>query len=153
MFLYSRSHHGQVPWRKKGWIAIDVCKCLFWFLFCCFCRRDVFACIGLPDGDTSWEHSFSRWPLGVCDYLVPVKRQFHPEEWVHRTRHIYNWSEPHNRCTRKHTKSLTSIDRCVFNQVKIISTSSILSEIKKCMISSPLNVKCSCIISHTFCHS
>lgn len=120
MFLYSRSHHGQVPWRRKGWIATDVCKCLYWFLFCCFCRRDVFACIGLPDGDTSWEHRFSRWPLGVCDYLVPVKRQFHPEEWVHRTRRIYNWSEPHNRCTRKHTKALTSIERCVFNQVKII---------------------------------
>lgn len=64
-----------------------------------FCRRDVFACIGLPDGDLSWEHSYSRWPLGVCDYLVPVQKQFHPEEWAHRTRNIYNWSDPHNRLT------------------------------------------------------
>ncbi|KAK2826096.1 hypothetical protein Q5P01_020310 [Channa striata] len=59
-------------------------------------QRDVFACIGLPDGDTGWEHSFTRWPLGVCDYLVPVQRQFHPEEWAHRTRNIYNWSEAYN---------------------------------------------------------
>uniref|UniRef100_A0A3P8U9K9 Transmembrane protein 260 n=1 Tax=Amphiprion percula TaxID=161767 RepID=A0A3P8U9K9_AMPPE len=59
-------------------------------------QRDMFACIGLPDGDLSWERSFSRWPLGVCDYLVPVQRQFHPEEWAHRTRNIYNWSEPYN---------------------------------------------------------
>ncbi|XP_072222087.1 protein O-mannosyl-transferase TMEM260 isoform X1 [Leuresthes tenuis] len=59
-------------------------------------QRDVFTCIGLSDGDPSWEHSFTRWPLGVCDYLVPVKRQFHPEQWAQRTRNIYNWSEPHD---------------------------------------------------------
>ncbi|XP_044023018.1 transmembrane protein 260 isoform X2 [Siniperca chuatsi] len=59
-------------------------------------QRDVFACIGLPEGDPSWKRSFSRWPLGVCDYLVPVQRQFHPQEWALRTRNIYNWSEPHN---------------------------------------------------------
>lgn len=69
-------------------------------LFFCPHRRDVFACIGLPDGDSSWERSYSRWPLGVCDYLVPVHRQFHPEKWADRTRNLYNWSEPHNRCTR-----------------------------------------------------
>ncbi|XP_033966881.1 LOW QUALITY PROTEIN: protein O-mannosyl-transferase TMEM260 [Pseudochaenichthys georgianus] len=59
-------------------------------------HRHVVACIGLPDGDHSWEHSFSRWPLGVCDYLVPVQRHFHPERWANSTRNIYNWSEPHN---------------------------------------------------------
>ncbi|KAK2891755.1 protein O-mannosyl-transferase TMEM260 isoform X1 [Channa argus] len=59
-------------------------------------QRDVFACIGLPNGDAGWEHSFTRWPLGVCDYLVPFQRQFRPEEWAHRTRNIYNWSEPYN---------------------------------------------------------
>ncbi|KAM3595091.1 uncharacterized protein V6R79_018004 [Siganus canaliculatus] len=58
-------------------------------------QRDVFACIGLPEGDSSWERSFSRWPMGVCDYLVPVRRRFHPEEWSRRTRNMYNWSEPH----------------------------------------------------------
>lgn len=26
-------------------------------------QREVFACIGLSDGDPSWERSFSRWPL------------------------------------------------------------------------------------------
>uniref|UniRef100_A0A8C7YR66 Transmembrane protein 260 n=1 Tax=Oryzias sinensis TaxID=183150 RepID=A0A8C7YR66_9TELE len=59
-------------------------------------KRDVFACIGLPDGDLSWEHSFARWPFGVCDYLVPVHRAFHPEQWAQRTRTIYKWREPHN---------------------------------------------------------
>ncbi|KAM3870777.1 protein O-mannosyl-transferase TMEM260 [Diretmus argenteus] len=59
-------------------------------------QRDVIACIGLPDGDPSWERSFSRWPLGVCDYLVPAHRHFHPEEWAQHTRNIYNWSEPHS---------------------------------------------------------
>ncbi|XP_076023866.1 protein O-mannosyl-transferase TMEM260 [Genypterus blacodes] len=59
-------------------------------------QRPVFSCIGLPEGDTSWERSFSRWPLGVCEYLVPVQKQFHPEDWARRTRNLYNWSEPHN---------------------------------------------------------
>ncbi|CAK6957032.1 transmembrane protein 260 isoform X1 [Scomber scombrus] len=59
-------------------------------------QREVFACIGLSDGDPSWGRSFSRWPLGVCDYLVPIQRQFHPEKWAQHTRNIYNWSEPHN---------------------------------------------------------
>ncbi|XP_038865447.1 transmembrane protein 260-like [Salvelinus namaycush] len=56
----------------------------------------VLACIGLPNGDPSWERSFSRWPLGVCDHLVPAQEHFHPEEWARRTRYIYNWTEPHN---------------------------------------------------------
>ncbi|KAM4625171.1 protein O-mannosyl-transferase TMEM260 [Polymixia lowei] len=59
-------------------------------------QRAVFACIGLPDGDPSWERSFSRWPLGVCDHLVPAHRHFHPQEWAQHTRNIYNWSEPHD---------------------------------------------------------
>uniref|UniRef100_A0A8C7CLM4 Transmembrane protein 260 n=1 Tax=Oncorhynchus kisutch TaxID=8019 RepID=A0A8C7CLM4_ONCKI len=59
-------------------------------------RWAVLACIGLPDGDPSWERSFSRWPLGVCDHLVPAQEHFHPEEWARRTRYIYNWTEPHN---------------------------------------------------------
>ncbi|XP_019909376.1 transmembrane protein 260 isoform X2 [Esox lucius] len=59
-------------------------------------QRPLLACIGLPDGDPSWERSFSRWPLGVCDLLVPAKEHFHPEEWARRTHNIYNWTEPHN---------------------------------------------------------
>lgn len=59
-------------------------------------QRDVVVCIGLPDEDQSWMHSFSLWPLGVCDYLVPVQRQFHPEEWSQHTQNLYNWTEPHN---------------------------------------------------------
>lgn len=75
---------------------VNPCPLVFCLL--CFCRRDVFACIGLNDGDKSWEQSFSLWPLGVCDYLVPIQREFHPEEWSRRTRNLYNWSETHNRC-------------------------------------------------------
>ncbi|XP_061824789.1 protein O-mannosyl-transferase TMEM260 isoform X1 [Nerophis lumbriciformis] len=59
-------------------------------------HRDVFACIGLSDGDQSWEQNFSTWPFGVCDILVPALRQFHPKEWASHTRSLYNWSEPHN---------------------------------------------------------
>ncbi|CAL8286647.1 unnamed protein product [Lota lota] len=59
-------------------------------------HRPVFACIGLTDGDPSWERSFTRWPLGVCDHLVPAHTLFHPEEWAQRTRNLYQWSEPHN---------------------------------------------------------
>ncbi|KAJ7990719.1 hypothetical protein DPEC_G00289830 [Dallia pectoralis] len=59
-------------------------------------QRAVLACIGLPDGDPSWERSFSRWPLGVCDLVVPATEHFHPEEWVLKTQNIYNWTEPHN---------------------------------------------------------
>ncbi|CAJ1073650.1 transmembrane protein 260 [Xyrichtys novacula] len=56
-------------------------------------QRDVVACIGLPEGDPSWQQSFSRWPWGVCDFLVPAQRQFHPERWAQRTRNMYNWVE------------------------------------------------------------
>ncbi|KAM9787559.1 protein O-mannosyl-transferase TMEM260 isoform X1 [Syngnathus typhle] len=59
-------------------------------------QRHVFACIGLPTGDPSWARSFSRWPFGVCDFLVPAQRQFHPREWANHTHNLYNWSEPHN---------------------------------------------------------
>ncbi|KAG7466439.1 hypothetical protein MATL_G00164750 [Megalops atlanticus] len=59
-------------------------------------QRAVFACIGLPDGDPSWQRSFSRWPWGICDQLVPVQARFHPEEWARRTRNMYNWTEPHD---------------------------------------------------------
>ncbi|XP_034531012.1 transmembrane protein 260 [Notolabrus celidotus] len=59
-------------------------------------ERSVVACIGLPEGDRSWEQSFSRWPWGVCDILVPAQRQFHPERWAQWTRNMYNWTELHD---------------------------------------------------------
>ncbi|XP_023684242.2 protein O-mannosyl-transferase TMEM260 [Paramormyrops kingsleyae] len=59
-------------------------------------QRNVFTCIGLPEGDPSWERSFSRWPWGICDQLVPIQTRFHPEEWAQRTRDMYNWTEPHD---------------------------------------------------------
>ncbi|XP_065144678.1 protein O-mannosyl-transferase TMEM260 isoform X2 [Paramisgurnus dabryanus] len=59
-------------------------------------HRPVFVCIGLTEGDPSWERSFSRWPWGVCEQLVPVKTPFDPEKWAQRTLHLYNWSEAHD---------------------------------------------------------
>ncbi|KAI1895546.1 hypothetical protein AGOR_G00107360 [Albula goreensis] len=59
-------------------------------------QRDVFACIGLPEGDPSWQRSFSRWPWGICDQLVSAQAPFRPEEWARRTRNLYNWTEPHD---------------------------------------------------------
>lgn len=115
---WGRSLWWAVQGLREGWRCRDVPLCLSSSnylrggdktVFLSY-RRDVFACIGLPDGDSSWERSYSRWPLGVCDYLVPVHRQFHPEQWADRTRNLYNWSEPHNRCTytqrAKYTVSL-----------------------------------------------
>ncbi|XP_026875416.2 transmembrane protein 260 isoform X2 [Electrophorus electricus] len=59
-------------------------------------HRPVFACIGLSEGDPSWERTFSRWPWGVCEQLVPVTRRLHPEEWARSTQRLYNWRQPHD---------------------------------------------------------
>ncbi|XP_041132322.1 transmembrane protein 260 isoform X2 [Polyodon spathula] len=58
--------------------------------------REVFACIGLPEGDRSWERGFSLWPWGVCEKLVPSGTPFYPAEWVRLTQNMYNWTEPYN---------------------------------------------------------
>ncbi|MCI4382697.1 hypothetical protein PGIGA_G00017720 [Pangasianodon gigas] len=59
-------------------------------------HRPMFLCIGLSEGDPSWEKSFSQWPWGVCEQLMPLTSRLHPVEWVQRTQNLYNWSEPHN---------------------------------------------------------
>ncbi|KAK1793023.1 hypothetical protein P4O66_001733 [Electrophorus voltai] len=59
-------------------------------------HRPVFACIGLSEGDPSWERTFSRWPWGVCEQLVPVTRRLHPEEWARSTQRLYDWRQPHD---------------------------------------------------------
>ncbi|KAI5616733.1 transmembrane protein 260 isoform X1, partial [Silurus asotus] len=59
-------------------------------------HRPLFVCIGLTEGDPSWEKSFSLWPWGVCEQLMPLTSRLHPVEWVQRTQNLYNWSEPHN---------------------------------------------------------
>ncbi|MGH0163966.1 UNVERIFIED_CONTAM: hypothetical protein FKN15_063681 [Acipenser sinensis] len=59
--------------------------------------REVFACIGLPEWDRSWERGFSLWPWGVCEKMVPSGTPFYPAEWVRLTRNMYNWTEPYNR--------------------------------------------------------
>ncbi|XP_058254326.1 transmembrane protein 260 [Hemibagrus wyckioides] len=59
-------------------------------------HRPVFVCIGLSEGDPSWEKTFSLWPWGVCEQLMPLTSRLHPVEWAQRTQNLYNWTEPHN---------------------------------------------------------
>ncbi|KAK3538255.1 hypothetical protein QTP70_033068 [Hemibagrus guttatus] len=59
-------------------------------------HRPLFVCIGLSEGDPSWEKTFSLWPWGVCEQLMPLTSRLHPVEWAQRTQNLYNWSEPHN---------------------------------------------------------
>ncbi|XP_027028626.2 transmembrane protein 260 isoform X1 [Tachysurus fulvidraco] len=59
-------------------------------------HRPVFVCIGLSEGDPSWKKSFSLWPWGVCEQLMPLTSRLHPVEWAQRTQNLYKWSEPHN---------------------------------------------------------
>ncbi|XP_076833837.1 transmembrane protein 260 isoform X4 [Brachyhypopomus gauderio] len=59
-------------------------------------HRPVFACIGLSEGDPSWERAFSRWPWGVCEQLVSVTSPLSPEEWARSTQRLYEWNPPHD---------------------------------------------------------
>ncbi|XP_074440327.1 protein O-mannosyl-transferase TMEM260 [Larus michahellis] len=56
-------------------------------------HKEVFVCIGLHEGDSTWRRSYSLWPWGTCEKLVPSDVVFDPEEWIHLTRNLYNWTE------------------------------------------------------------
>uniref|UniRef100_A0A8C5QPG6 Transmembrane protein 260 n=1 Tax=Leptobrachium leishanense TaxID=445787 RepID=A0A8C5QPG6_9ANUR len=60
-------------------------------------HRNVFACIGLHEGDTSWKSSHSLWPWGSCEKLVPNHIAFNAKEWVNLTANLYHWVEEHGR--------------------------------------------------------
>ncbi|XP_075388500.1 protein O-mannosyl-transferase TMEM260 isoform X2 [Tenrec ecaudatus] len=60
-------------------------------------RKETFVCIGIHEGDPTWKKNYSLWPWGSCDKLVPSEIVFHPEEWIKRTRNIYNWTEDYGR--------------------------------------------------------
>ncbi|POI21490.1 hypothetical protein CIB84_014764, partial [Bambusicola thoracicus] len=55
--------------------------------------KEVFVCIGLHEGDSTWRRSYSLWPWGTCEKLVPSDTVFDPEEWIRLTRNLYNWTE------------------------------------------------------------
>ncbi|XP_043930364.1 transmembrane protein 260 isoform X2 [Protopterus annectens] len=55
-------------------------------------HRDVFACIGLHEGDTTWQNNYSLWPWGSCEKLVPLRNVFKPEGWMRITKNLYNWT-------------------------------------------------------------
>ncbi|XP_072882733.1 protein O-mannosyl-transferase TMEM260 isoform X1 [Hemitrygon akajei] len=56
-------------------------------------EKEIFVCIGLHEGDSSWKQSYSLWPWGVCEKLVHSTSLFSPESWIQHTRHLYNWTE------------------------------------------------------------
>ncbi|KAM6445445.1 protein O-mannosyl-transferase TMEM260 [Rhynochetos jubatus] len=56
-------------------------------------HKEVFVCIGLHEGDSTWRRSYSLWPWGTCEKLVPSDVLFDPREWIHLTRNLYNWTE------------------------------------------------------------
>ncbi|XP_045679183.1 transmembrane protein 260 isoform X4 [Phyllostomus hastatus] len=60
-------------------------------------QKETFACIGIHEGDPTWKKSYSLWPWGSCDKLVSSEIVFNPEEWIKRTRNIYNWTEEYGR--------------------------------------------------------
>lgn len=60
-------------------------------------QKETFVCIGIHEGDPTWKKDYSLWPWGSCDKLVPSKIVFNPEEWIERTRAIYNWTEAYER--------------------------------------------------------
>lgn len=56
-------------------------------------HKEVFVCIGLHEGDLTWRRSYSLWPWGTCEKLVPTDAVFDPGEWIRLTRNLYNWTE------------------------------------------------------------
>ncbi|KAM9239163.1 protein O-mannosyl-transferase TMEM260 [Leptosomus discolor] len=56
-------------------------------------HKEVFVCIGLHEGDSTWRRSYSLWPWGTCEKLVPSNVVFDPGEWIRLTRDLYNWTE------------------------------------------------------------
>ncbi|NWX86734.1 TM260 protein, partial [Nothoprocta pentlandii] len=60
-------------------------------------QKEVFVCIGLHEGDSTWKKSYSLWPWGTCEKLVPSEVVFDPEEWIRLTRNLYNWTEDYGR--------------------------------------------------------
>ncbi|XP_021508020.1 protein O-mannosyl-transferase TMEM260 isoform X1 [Meriones unguiculatus] len=60
-------------------------------------QKETFVCIGIHEGDPTWKKEYSLWPWGSCDKLVSSKIVFNPEEWIKRTRTIYNWTEEYGR--------------------------------------------------------
>ncbi|KAJ7406362.1 hypothetical protein BTVI_65735 [Pitangus sulphuratus] len=56
-------------------------------------HKEVFVCIGLHEGDSTWRKSHSLWPWGTCEKLVPSSVVFDPGEWIRLTRDLYNWTE------------------------------------------------------------
>ncbi|NXA49447.1 TM260 protein, partial [Nothocercus julius] len=60
-------------------------------------HKEVFVCIGLHEGDSTWKRSYSLWPWGTCEKLVPSEVVFDPGEWIRLTRNLYNWTEDYGR--------------------------------------------------------
>ncbi|RLV98318.1 hypothetical protein DV515_00010906 [Chloebia gouldiae] len=44
-------------------------------------HKEVFVCIGLHEGDSTWRRSHSLWPWGTCEKLVPSGAVFDPGDF------------------------------------------------------------------------
>lgn len=79
-------------WPMVSGMASQLLSLLFFFG-----SKEVFVCIGLHEGDSTWRRSYSLWPWGTCEKLVPSNIVFDPGEWIHLTRNLYNWTEDYGR--------------------------------------------------------
>uniref|UniRef100_A0A8D2MCV1 Transmembrane protein 260 n=1 Tax=Zonotrichia albicollis TaxID=44394 RepID=A0A8D2MCV1_ZONAL len=68
-------------------------------------HKEVFVCIGLHEGDSTWRRSHSLWPWGTCEKLVPSGAVFDPGEWIRLTRNLYNWTEDYGRYKAEEMKT------------------------------------------------
>ncbi|XP_077320558.1 protein O-mannosyl-transferase TMEM260 isoform X2 [Lithobates pipiens] len=59
--------------------------------------REIFVCIGLNEGDPTWRKSYSLWPWGSCEKVVPTNIPFDAEEWITLTTNLYNWTEEYGK--------------------------------------------------------
>ncbi|XP_077320556.1 protein O-mannosyl-transferase TMEM260 isoform X1 [Lithobates pipiens] len=60
-------------------------------------HREIFVCIGLNEGDPTWRKSYSLWPWGSCEKVVPTNIPFDAEEWITLTTNLYNWTEEYGK--------------------------------------------------------
>lgn len=91
-----------VVWVAQGWptvsdVEFTIPPSPLLSLLVFFGSKEVFVCIGLHEGDSTWRRSHSLWPWGACEKLVPSGAVFDPGEWIRLTRNLYNWTEAYGR--------------------------------------------------------
>uniref|UniRef100_A0A8C6IZU3 Uncharacterized protein n=1 Tax=Melopsittacus undulatus TaxID=13146 RepID=A0A8C6IZU3_MELUD len=99
-------------------------------------HKEVFVCIGLHEGDSTWRRSYSLWPWGTCEKLVPSNIVFDPAEWIHLTRNLYNWTEDYGRYKPSSWEAVANEEmwqarmKTAFFIFELAETASVTAEIK-----------------------